>query len=674
MRRIYVTIGKVLFWFVRRLYLAYYPLSRELVKDIEIYSLHPSTRKKDLNKLRTDTIANIFWTNSGAVFSLLVTASSLIFTVLWSISVFIPSASLDFLDKISSSKKIIVVILFTLSILILILFISLTLVPIVLRKINRSLPPVQYTELSLGQLNQSEILTFISYRMWLLTKNFSTEITIPFSYKKILKHKRINNTDEDFLLQGKFVKNEYSKFADKEKGEQISRLVKDTQELLQKVEDFKSDYYKEIMNCEELKASAARKLGILPREFCHHVLKFSIKIFESRINDLKISIDSVLYILKQEEKSTDNSLYVLENHLNKIIRTYYDIKVRRKRFLSQLIIFNGIHEYLIGLASTTSTSGSMKVFTRGISEVASKFDVNKNAKDKVFQELKSLLHRSKAHYGIDLLISLENFYKKNYEKSYPKDKYKVPSLLKHILTSKKFDENNLPLDKVYLKQIRTDIIDRYKEAVEKMSNIFKYEVNRIEDSDGIVYFIIFGYSRMIVNVLRNSADILKSRKYRIFVFKEQLNGMLDTRILRHELNDFKPDKSIRNTFTGSDNMIFNLTQKKDKIIFLAGIEGFDIQGSCLLHTNNYQHRVENLLDRFESDDKKSDPCIWLIGGDFKIFNKFPDEDSIFGYEFFSDHYDKVDYYNFKPFKDKGRLKVITNIEEDFNKINGYLPK
>ncbi|MBK8195746.1 MAG: hypothetical protein IPK76_22045 [Lewinellaceae bacterium] len=123
----------------------------------------------------------------------------------------------------------------------------------------------------------------------------------------------------------------------------------------------------------------------------------------------------------------------------------------------QIAVFDETHGYIIGLASVTSTSQSLRVFIRGLSEL---IDLPGKGKcpynpEFVYEPFKSLLHRSKAHYGFDLLITLENFYKKNYSET---ERGRVPELLNAIKHKTISDEDITENTKALLKSMREDMV------------------------------------------------------------------------------------------------------------------------------------------------------------------------------------------------------------------------
>ncbi|MBK8195745.1 MAG: hypothetical protein IPK76_22040 [Lewinellaceae bacterium] len=155
------------------------------------------------------------------------------------------------------------------------------------------------------------------------------------------------------------------------------------------------------------------------------------------------------------------------------------------------------------------------------------------------------------------------------------------------------------------------------------------------------------------NTLLMNQDAIIEKKVKIFVMKEFNREMLDTRMLRFELNDSKRNR-IRYTFTGSDDLFKRLLKRNDVLIMMAGAEAYDLSGKRLFHTNNYQKRVEDFINFLKSNSMSKPSTSGLdCGGQQKIYDEFPyiesAQESYTG-EFYADHYDKLDLYNFYDFE------------------------
>ena len=559
----------------------------------------------------------------------------------------------------------------------------------------------------------------------------------------ILERKIDKNTSLKFISEIEQIKKkeiEKQKLVKDGEGKKRDNSYEDFFSNLDKdINKFRQNYTKKISNAKSLKLEVTRLLDILPIEFSHHITKFSPHIFEQRIYTLVHSLSTVKYIfenIKHPEIEKKSYCKELRKTIDEIHSIIYDIEYKRKKPLSQLIIFDEIHSYVIDMASITSTSKSLRIFTRGLSQLISKLgnDKNSDPHDFRYESIKylkntyeydpfiALLHRSKSHYGFDLLITLENYYKKNLDLrvieyqllpkklkdvydnatsinkdelflSLKKEKQKValktivPKILytiKNIYSSKndksKDDESNnnkviskenlnkyIDSFKEPLKGIREDVASKHDAAMYTISGLFKEKFTKLineKKNDSNIYILIFGYSSIVKRTLQNNNDLLSDNNVKIIVMKEDSHEMLDTRILRFELDS----KNVRNTFTGSDDFIKRLLGEKDLLVMMAGAEAFDVTNQRLFHTNNYQKRVENLILFFNNNSNKPNPDLFVVAGNYKIYDKFPEPNNQeFGNEFFVDHYDKIDIYNFIDLKQ--RVTLITDDKEAEKKQN-----
>lgn len=617
LKKIIIPLGQLFSLFIRKVYLMYYPLNPDFENNLtEVYKSKQakSIRVNQINRARVNSVVATLWSHAGTVFALALTIYSIIFSI-----------ALYCVEEWDLS------LLIVLGIVILIPpFFTILLTPVLLKRIIDYLPSDTYASLSLSNLNQSEVLTFVAIECWEMCNKFIKKIVIASDIKALVNA----NNEEAF---SKVFEN-YDK----------AKWIESFKSLNSFAITYKANKYKKIENAKALKNEAVLKLNILPVEFCHHILKFSPSIFEARLNALIHSSESLIYLLESGDFALKDNYFSFKETLHEISSIIDDIELRRKRSLFQISTFEKTHGYIIGLASVTSTSQSLKVFIRGLSELIDNPGYENNIYNEkyVYEPFRSLLHRSKAHYGFDLLITLENFYNKNYS-----EKEKIPKILFDI----KHNSNEVitTQTKSLLKHMREDMVKKYSKAMNKIAINFGKQIESIQRSlDGNVYLFIFGYSKIVRNALLMNQDAIIKKEIKVFVMKEFNKEMLDTRMLRFELNDSKKNK-IRYTFTGSDDLFKRLLRKNDTLIMMAGAEAYDLSGKRLFHTNNYQKRVENFLDFLNHNvDKKPQPQVWIVAGGYKIYEKFPHLDSTqksYKGEFFADHYDKLDIYNFEDF-------------------------
>lgn len=486
--------------------------------------------------------------------------------------------------------------------------------------------------------------------MWEACNHFVNEIKIDF-----LTNKLMQKSVGGYILDKSYLENNRKE------------VIKEVQNFRLKLNNYSKVFYSYYNNLIELRDLASKNLNIKERELSHHILKYSPIIMHKKLDSLLLIADSMSYLVKLDNND-GNHLDILSDNAKEIIRIHYDIKNNVLKSLSQVLLYNYTHKYLIGLASTSSTSKSLEIFLGGISSIVNGASnlKEKNKTDIIFHiqienELLTLLHRSKAHYGMDLLITLENLYK-SYSGDFNEREKEIIEVLYHLKykngitgigPSAKFSKQTfiqVALDyKKELTELKESYLKIHKKDLANITANFTSELSLLKKKRGRKILCIFGYSQVLIEVLKVNSDVLSSDEFLVFIFKENRGHMVDTRMFRFELNDDKPLRSIRNTFTASDEFLLSLIDKKDNVVFLCGAEAYCASKTLLWHTNIYHNRVDNILQKLY--DKVRDfeflsPEIWIISNKYKQFDSFPPPYGFFKNEMFSDHYDEVDLYNF----------------------------
>lgn len=539
--------------------------------------------------------------------------------------------------------------------------------PFLIKKISEHLPAKDLAKMSISGLGHSEVITYVSLEMWELCNGFQSLISPEL--KRLDRFPRHERSLYLKLYKGKSLSEEEKKQLLKLE----SKFCGVVSELHRKLKSYRKKEYEKIYLCYELKKQAANQLRIHEREFSHHVLQFSPSIFQMRVDAFIRGVESIKFytdnwkkdedICKKEPEKDIQNLVGFQETIEEFFRIRDDIKEKRMRSLMQLIKYDRIHEFVIGMSSITSTSESLKIFTRGLSAIAKKIEPKTQSDSDLEYYIgvfKALLHRSKAHLGIDLLIPLENFYSNSVGSGGKGKKLpstcNIPNVLGYIKTTnadvllKKAQEQPNHVYIESLKLIRENIRNGHPAAMKSIFKKFEIQLDNLEkDGQSEIYFLIFGYSKIVRGVLWRFKKDIESKKIKIFVMKEESTEMLDTRFLRFELNDNKPE-NVRDSFTSSDDFFLRLVNDNDRVVLLAGAEAYDIKHRSLIHTNNYQIRVEKMLKRLKKSTVKHQ--VWIVAGGYKIYEDFkcPSEEVIFRKEFFSDHYDNVDLYNFSDLR------------------------
>ncbi|MFK7972187.1 MAG: hypothetical protein AB8F95_17590 [Bacteroidia bacterium] len=638
-----------------------YPLDRDLRREMAKTLREPKTRVRELNRIRVNNILSTLWANTGALFGLIITYVTVLFALVTGLAPIFLGNMPDPIDNWALQNGLFTTLLILISTYILVIITF----PSIVKNILYYLPADQYAEVSLSNLNESEILSFTSLKMWEICNLLVKSVTIDQNLRDLIKEEEGKSEInlKDFRAK---------------KGE----LVKIINDLNEAIHNFDKKYHKYYFNALELRDQATTKLGIHEREFCHHILKFSPAILNSRISTLKLSANTLGYIINQEDFATPMYTSVFFNHMNEVIRIVDDVKNSGMRSLLQVICHPSTHGYLIGLSSITSTSRSLKLFLRGLASIAKDYKEKyefESARIECQDRIETLLHRSKAHYGMDLLIAVENLYKKNFKiNSLDGNKCEIPEILYHLKYGIRGNVDNSPtkfmgrnFEEVMTEKVdllvgmRENLLQFYTKDTDSIRQNFELHLDELIKGKGKKYICLFGYSRVVRNVLKYYKKQISDSEIAIFVFKQEKNHMIDTRILRYELNDDKPSKNIRGTFTATDHFFFSLPTKDDKLIFLCGAEAFCKKPKLLFHTNTYQARIETLLNRFEDSEKKPNPEIWILAENYKVFDSLPPKGGFFDKELLADHYDEVDLYNFDDFASDVYL-ISTDFEDGRN--------
>lgn len=630
---------------IEKKYVQLFELNEDLLDHIKNKTSDPEKRLSQINSIRTNNIVTTIWANTGTILGIIITLIGFLLTVL--LAAYIPindPGNLNFKYFFFGSFAFLFVLIY---------IVLIYVVPYLINRIVFHLPPKDYADISLNSLDKSEMLTFVAMKMWDLCNDFKKSVYIPEELFEL------SHSKDEHEFKEKYIANK-------------NKLKQCINSFSEEVNKHTAEHNKELNNCIALMQLAAQKLDIQERELCNHIFKFSPYVYRKRIDTLKSSTLVLNNIIHSHSYESENSVLAFSNNLDEIKRIRKGIRKYSMRSLEQMILYNEIHDCLIGMSSIISTSRSLRIFCRGISESlrSRKNNTTKtNSKiDVCVEKMLSILHRSKAHYGMDLLIVLENFYKKKFDKSQPE--YYIPEAIYSMKYPKRSKNKNLTgkysgysLSQIVnqcqneLCQLNHHIIDKYPSAINSIYKEFSSALDGLTSQEGRIYFCLFGYSRIVRNVLKEHVNKLEQKNIVSFVTKEDTNEMIDTQIYRYELNDEKPHRNLRKTFTASDDFFVRLINPKDKVVFIGGAEAFDEKNYKLLHTNNYQVRVSNLIKKITTDGGVNSE-IWIIAGDYKVFDGFPDEKSLFGNEFFCDHYDTIDLYDLMPYREN--VKLISN--------------
>lgn len=605
-------------------YLIWYPLEDEIQYELKrrfkgekgnIWYYYPESALEKkiyaINKLRIKNIIAALWSNQGTLIAFIFTLTSL---VIATIAIAVKSESL-----------------YGITIIVLVYLVLLWICPLFLRKFIEFSAPKAYASISLNVLNQSEILSFVAYKYWILCNRFLKKHE---TQSKVLLDIHTENAEEMIKFKESIIK-------------------------------FISDNYLLLSQCKALKHEATNILNILPIEFSHHITKFSPYIMENKINSINYSLDTILHLLPTDDQDDNRNSDERKIRYSKIKSIFDDISNRREH-LFQLIAYDNIHKYLIGLSAVSSTSRSLKIFTNGLFHLIENGSSQSHLKESYkFDPFISLVRRSKSHYGLDLFIAMDNFlrcYTVNNSEEITEllNKFKTVSITKKKTKESKNNFNKRDVE-LFL-EFRTEFLNQHSHAITSISNNFEKRFSndiKERNANGTTYLFIVGHSRVVVNVLKKLSDFLDSNRIKIFVMKSGQTHMLDTRITRYELA--LSEEKFRYTFTGSDELFFNFLTSDDSLHIIMGAEAYETKRKLLFQTNTYYHRLNIFLKKIKRfKRKKPTPKFWILTEKYKVHESLNTENgnSKIKQELYADHYDTLEVYNFID------LRFIPNLITD----------
>jgi hypothetical protein len=656
------------------MYIIIYPLNKELIKEIDnnLIGKRKRGRKREINQIRVSNLDYAIYSNAGAILALFLAIFSILFTFFYAFQDSIENKFMILLKfstvKVSISENgtyVAPLLVFLASYIILLIA-----APYLIRRIIRNLTPLQYAEISLNNIEQSEMLSFVAFKLYDLCLKYEKKRDLDSLNQALNNFKSPGYSHQDLVI------------ALNSNSFEIYNQLKNVK---RNIKDFRKEFYNDYYKLVEIRKLASENLKLHPREFSHHILQFSPVLFHDQLATLFLSVDTLLYLTEGNNFAGRSQL--IYQHLQEIYSIDENI-AKGKRAVSQILLYEHTHKYLIGISSVTSTSRALSIFCRAISTILDRGYKNQSRKEidtdevlhnQVIGEFKTILYRSKAHYGFDLLLTVENLYKQ-YDCS--KEMKSVPSVLYNLRYSghgvpgiEHQPEANVPFKELLtkniseIKNIRAFLVEQLEIEREAIKKEFPKKIKPYLEKTGRKVIIIFGYSRMVRLALRLISYHLAKDNILIFIMREDRLQMIDTRTFRYELSNAYSNR-VRNTFTASDDFFRSLIRPDDHFLFLCGAEAYCPTRNLLMHTNTYQKRVEALLtylEKMKFPKKKNawqkkkplqvDRQLWILAEKYKVYNDFPPEGYLFRKEMFSDHYDDVDLYNFTRFINKG-LTVV----------------
>lgn len=544
---------------LRTLYFIYFPLELGLRRSLIEKRFHAHSKFYfylwfrhiyRMNKIRFKNVKNAIYHSPASTFSIVISYASIIIGIALSF----------FIDPSSPSEKFSAI--FIIIVTVIVLFLPL---PIYLRYYILNLPLEQYSSLVKTSLNESEMISFISYKIWKLCNKFERETS--WMEKMLIIGDTIHNNylinEETNLRQEKKIKSgvlhkgkdpeNQNDVDDKTLLTQLAKLHKSEEPSLTLLCNKINEWEIDLQRITVLIKTCSERLRIPEVEVCEHIFQFSPTMYWAWLRKFTDNLRVVSGL------DTTNVIDNLEVPLYDIIRSSlyecHRFKNRNKRFLEyqcQNIAFSDLHTDIIEFATNRSTSEATKIYIRTISRIAISYDkykenriMNKNGlynnlsksklltkllksifvkretkqlgKDSLYDAENGLLNRFRyvhnkreAHVGIDLCYAssriLDKLIKALDGNSESKKKNRLEDL-KEFFEGRNY-ENKKVIDSniISLKLLYHDTIEYIHNARQVLRNNFCKEIVPFVESlkkDEHLFIFTFGYSK-------NTRDILKS--------------------------------------------------------------------------------------------------------------------------------------------------------------------
>lgn len=522
-----------------------------------------------------------------------------------------------------------------------------------IHRVIRYFTPEEYAEVFLNNLSGSQMLTFLACEYLWLCERFEIFLTKSESYSLMLDGYSVIGDGHDVLeIDG------YQNRLD-------DWLCNDV--ALKALEDLKvyqTELEVDVMNCVALQRLLIERAMVQERELLHHILKFSTDILVARVDGLVHDLESVVPRNRLMIQYVPSRLDRVALHKSLIKTRQMQLEFRTKRIprLESIILWEDLHETIMGMASLSSTAWSFGNFRARLIEVGNNLldsgnDVRRSRA--CLLRMWTLLSSSKAHFGIDMMIHLEKFCQVRGNTT--EVRTDLAALLRVTKTLDSIDQHQLPYS-----NLQGDRFQRYVEIAKKMNQLeqestdivhgapdmlgenFLRELHRVNSnsSEGILYLVVFGYSASVLKCMEYSGKFLKSIKARIFLFGEANYGNFNTKLMRYELHNLSREMQSVSTFIGADQFFLSQINSGDRVLLVAGTEVFDLQMQRLYHTTGCQSRLEWLVKKLRAKKEVLFET-WVIASDYKVYQSFPDTLSEFGEEFFRDHYLRMEVFDMK---------------------------
>lgn len=494
--------------------------------------------------------------------------------------------------------------------------------------------PQRYADTALRGRNESEIITSISYHVYVACRTFQRN-TEPL--EKYLPRDRDSTVDVSCILRDReYIEDQIQEVSD----------AMEWQELM-------------LMRLLALKTVAAEELGIPRRRLCDHLLQYSPLIQRHMTRKYVSTWNAVLvhvHLHGAAELTTDLCSRLYQN------RRIHTESADRALLQTYVLDNKDLHGAIYALASEHSTSGAVFQYAKALAAVAAtalqsidaangveKKDI---ARDKARTRLKFLFRKQRAYPGFEPHKALSNMFS---EECSENSALECISKGQPLAADERNVETKRGMARTQLATLKgidalaTNIIrESQTNVADKFTDYAKLWFYSTDSSDKRI-IITHGYSKTVRRALRwglqtlvDKHSIAEKSLPKIFVMNTEHSeeaDQYDARRMVFELTDDR-ETYLRDVNYGNEELLLSLLGQNSRFMVLLGAENV-LADNSILHPRG----TNRLLPLLEEVSKHPNGCVVAVAESYKQQGY----DLVKTNEFHRYHFDRIRYYDAKLF-------------------------
>lgn len=656
---------------IKFFYFIYFPVNANCRYDLKQMKFDHKIKQEGVYKI-TNHVENIKDLRFKNVRASILHSPASTFSIILSYIGFITSFIIFWLDR----KEAINVPLITLVIICFSILLALILpLPFYLRYYILNLPLEEYASLIKSTLNESEMISHISYKIYEVCNLFEKE-TIWLKNNNYLINKEASllfyKESEELKVTNDLKKDLEARVSG------IEKNAKNLQRLLLALQIIERD----LQRISILISSLSMRLKVSEVELCEHLFQFSptmYKAWSKKFTDnLSVAIDLKSFFPNKE--SQNYAADSIKTHALDRIRSllfecnrFVDRNIAFKRFQCQNLAFRDMHSNVIGFMTNKSSCEAVKIYIKALRDIFNSLEdqLDKKSdnfnKDCFIEKFKYIFFKRKAHAGLDLHFSAERLLNDMIQQDVIKND-QIKSCFNIRFLEDNLKSNDMQkAEELYLKitsevsnliQFYTYTVPYIEKCRQNVRSKFLEKLNEfIPNKKGeTIYLITFGYSKIVRDVIKYAIPKYAAKeikKLRIIIFLSESESTIDARLIKYNLTEEK-NSGYQDALVSNPEFLLPLLTKDSRLIILIGAEAFDEQ-KRIIRTNEYKSCFKKFLfeamkivegvninsQYFQKEalNEAKKIKVWVCAESFKQ-NKDLSEIQ----EFFDDQYEKVEMY------------------------------